>query len=839
MPSKPKKTKEENVAEGYFPVDRENLDRATEKKVVEEKPDEKAVRRSVEKKEPGIVEEEVLEGSVEKTYSKPDRKDLEKVEELGETGKIVRKKGRGKGTKKSGKKKKISAKANLAQKVMKYEPKKIKLKSGGYELIITEKPQAAGKIAAALGKKVKQVSPSKGVYYYRLNRDGKEIVVACAVGHLLTLKQTEAGSSVPIFDIKWVPNFLANKKSDYTRKYYDNLSRLVKEASSITIATDFDVEGEVIGLNVLRYICGQDDAARMKFSTLTTKELNDSYDNKSPRIEWGQAIAGETRHYLDWFYGINLSRALMNAIKTTGKFKLMSIGRVQGPALNLIVKRERTIHAFESEPYWQVFADVVETSGDKTKLELKHPKDIFGSEGDPRAKKGVEIFKELEGKTGNAETKKSQQKLAPGIPFNLTTLQTESYKFHGITPSNTLRAAQGLYLAGLISYPRTSSQQLPASLGYSKILKELAKHYKVENLIVKKKPLEGKKTDPAHPSIYPTGEVEKSGKVLSGDEEKVYNLVYKRFLSLFCDDALIDRKNIKVIPDEEKYKSLTFTARGSEINKKAWMEIYPHKLKEEQVPDLEGEVSFKKIKIEQKETQPPKRYSPASILSELDKRNLGTKATRAHILETLFDRGYVKDKSIEATPLGMSLISTLEKYSPIIIDEKLTRSFEDKTESIREAKAGLKGKQDKILDGAKEAIKKIAEHFRKHEKKIGGELVEANVEYIEQQKRENTLMKCPKCGKGDLIVNYARRFKRYFVACNAYPDCRNTFSLPPKGLMKPAEKVCEECEWPMIMALNKGKRPWIFCFNPDCKTNEELKKKREAYKKMLEEKSED
>ncbi|MFW5846596.1 MAG: DNA topoisomerase I [Nanoarchaeota archaeon] len=834
MPQKPKKTKEESQAENFFPVDEEDLERATEKPIKNETIDEIELKTSVEKKYSQINPKEYTEGSVEKPYHRPEKNEIEKVEKLGETGKIIKKKGKSKGKKKTKKKYSKSRKKSnsLVKQIIQYEPKKINLKpeGKGYELIITEKPQAAGKIAYALSEKVKQKSPTKGIYYYELSKEGKDIIVACAVGHLLTLKQITTGGGIPVFDVKWVPNFIANKKSDYTRKYYNNISKLVKGASSVTIATDFDVEGEVIGLNVLRYICGQEDASRMKFSTLTKSDLEESYKNKLNSIEWGQAIAGETRHYLDWFYGINLSKALMNAIKTTGRFKLMSIGRVQGPALNLIVKRERQINNFKPKPFWQIFSKVSGQTPEyqETELELQHPKDIFEEDK-------LEIFKELQGKFGNSETKKSQQKIPPGVPFNLTTLQTEAYKFHGITPSKTLQAAQSLYLAGLISYPRTSSQKLPESIGYDKILKKLARYYNVEKLIIKKKPVEGKKTDPAHPSIYPTGEVESSGRVLSGDEEKIYNLIVKRFLSLFCESAVVDRKKIKVIPEQEKYKKMYFSGNGSEVTKKAWMEIYPSKLKENSIEDLNGKVKFEKIFFEKKETQPPKRYSPASILSELEKRNLGTKATRSNILETLYNRGYIKDKSIEATPLGMSLIATLEKYSPIIIDEKLTRHFEEETESIRELKKQeeLKPKQEKVLEEAKTNIRKIAKHFIEHQNKIGQELLNANIENIEQQKRENTLRKCPKCEKGNLIINYSRRFKRYFVACDAYPDCKNTYSLPPNGLMKPAGKTCESCGWPMISALKKGKRPWIFCFNPDCPTNEELKKKREEYKKKL------
>ena len=810
------KTKEEKVAEEYFPVDKSDLRHAIKKDI---------------------------------KYIDP--KNLEEIEVLGKKKSPTKRKTRKRSLRKSKKKK-----------TEKYFPPKINLKKEGYELIITEKPQAALKIASALGKPIKR--DNQRVPYYEVDRQGEKIIVACAVGHLFTLKQKNSGSDVPIFDIDWVPNFLA-RKNDFTKRYYDTLLKLAKNAGSLTVATDFDIEGEVIGLNVVRFICNQKDANRMKFSTLTEKEINKAYDEKFHSISWGQAIAGETRHYLDWFYGINFSRALMNAIKTTGKFRIMSIGRVQGPALNLIVKKEREIQAFKPKPYWQIFITVdderlrgrdnsqssitcARSGAGKNKLELKYNKDVF-------EKKELKNFENLNGKTAIAETKKTQQILPPNPPFNLTTLQTEAYKFHGITPSKTLQAAQSLYLSGLISYPRTSSQKLPDSINYKEILNNLSKKYNVKNLITRKKPVEGKKTDPAHPSIHPTGEEQ----ILSGDEEKVYNLIVKRFLSLFCDDAIIDNKKVSVkvnnvISHEQKLKgklseenhrlsridnkkvsaivdNLTFNARGTEIRKKAWMEIYPIKLKEIEILDFEGEVKIIDSKIEEKETKPSKRFSSASIISELEKRNLGTKSTRSSILETLYDRGYIKEKSIEATGLGISLIDTLEKYSPIIIDEELTRHFEHEMEEIQESKQDFKKKEDKIIDEAKKTITKIAKQFEKNEKKIGVELLNANIKLQEKQKEENKLNLCPVCKKGDLAITYSKKTRRHFIACNAYPNCKTTYSLPPNGIIKKTDKTCESCGFPMLMLLKKARKPWFFCFNKECETN---KKRLEEYRKRKE-----
>ncbi len=677
------------------------------------------------------------------------------------------------------------------------------------ELIITEKPAAAEKIATALGKAQKR--NIGGAPYYELEKDGKRILIGCAVGHLFSLKQM-SGKGWPVFDIAWEPNFKVKKK-DWSKKYYNALQKLCKEADSYIIACDYDIEGEVIGWNVLRFICKKNNAKRMKFSTLTPTELKQSYEQVMPEIDYGQAYAGETRHKLDWLYGINLSRALMEAIKKTGSFKIMSIGRVQGPALHLIVEKEKAIQSFKPEPFWQVFLSVKNSH----QIEVKFPKDIT-------KKEELDKFKTLKGKEGIASTSKAQEKIPPPAPFDLTTLQTEAYKFHGLNPSRTLALAQQLYLAGLISYPRTSSQKLPPSIEYKDILKKLSKNYKNFTDYAKKaKPVEGNKSDPAHPSIYPTGD----HKDLSLEEKRVYELIVKRFISCFCESAVLEDKKIEVIVD-----SLKFMTKGTKILEKGWMNVYPAKIQEADLPDLNGKVKVLEVRIEEKMTQPPKRYTPASIIRELEKKSLGTKATRAAIVETLFDRGYVKGRSIEATKLGISLIESLEKHSPIIIDEKLTRDFEKQMESIQTSKKEQKEKSEKVIEEAKTKLLEIEKQFRKEEDKIGQELLSSINHIRDQERQENTLTKCPKCNKGDLRILYNKTSRRYFIACSAYPECRNTYTLPPYGLMKPSmiedkegnrtNEKCPECNFPLMLAIKKGKRPWKFCFNSECPTRKQV-----------------
>ena len=746
---------------------------------------------SIEQKEFRVFNPENIKQTVEIAV-KP-RPSIEELETIEKVGKKLKKT-------KTTKNKTKAAKLEESE----IEPK-IKSGKGNYILIITEKPQAAAKIAAALSNgNDKRVSSGKGVYYYELERNNEKIIVACAVGHLFSVSQTEKQRGYPVFGIGWKPNFEVRKR-DFTKNYYSAIQKLTKNASDIIVATDFDIEGEVIGYNIVRFIANRNDAKRMKYSSLTAAELQNSYDNVHPTIEWGQAIAGETRHFLDWLYGINLSRALMHAIYSTGKFKIMSIGRVQGPTLHLIVDKEKQIKSFKPTSYWQIFLLVNDS---KNELEVKYIKDIT-------KKQELDKFKELKGKKANAETIKTKQTITPPAPFDLTTLQTEAYKFHSITPSNTLRIAQNLYLSGLISYPRTSSQKIPEAMMPKKILEQLSKsHSNLTKHAIRSKPIEGSKSDPAHPAIIPTGIHQK----LQAEEEKIYNLIVKRFISCFCDNAELENKKVEVTTND-----LKFNARGMEILKAGWMNVYPTKMEEKEIKDMEGEVTIEKVNIEEKQTQPPNRYSPASIIKELEKRNLGTKATRANIIETLYNRNYVKGKSIQATELGIKLIDSLEKHSPIIIDEKLTRNFEKDMDAIRASKKDLNKKQEVIIKKAEETLTKISTDFKKQEKEIGKELNEANQSIYEQEKEDNKLgIKCPACKKGEITIKYTPRFKSYFLACTDYPNCKQTFPLPSQSLIKKTDKICEYCKWPQLIRIKQGKRPWIFCPNPKCESKKEL-----------------
>ncbi|RME78385.1 DNA topoisomerase I [Candidatus Woesearchaeota archaeon] len=684
-----------------------------------------------------------------------------------------------------------------------------------YELILAEKPSAAKKIAEALSDSKIIKENNKGVPYYLVShttKDGKhkDIVVASAVGHLFGVDEEEkSGWTYPVFNMKWVPTYLS-KKGNYAKKYADTLKKLAKGANEFTIATDYDIEGEVIGLNIVRHLFKQKDANRMHFSTLTKNELRKAYENKMPHLDWGQANAGETRHFLDWLYGINLSRALSLSVKRAkNMFKVLSIGRVQGPALKIITDKEKEIQAFEPKPYWQIELTGVVRGAPLIAL---HAQDKFWEKED--ATKAYEHAKGHDAKVAKIETRQFEQK--PPTPFDLTSLQTEAYRSLKIQPKDTLAIAQTLYTDGLISYPRTSSQKYPKELGLDKVMREFLKHGTYKKLAEKllQKPLipnEGSKSDPAHPAIYPTGQF----KQLTGREEKIYDLIVRRFLAVFAEPA--KRETMKITLD---CNGEEFSSKGTRTVYPGWHEFYgPHvKLEEEELPKVEkGDVvKVEKLELLEKQTQPPKRYTPASIIKELEKRNLGTKATRANIIENLYQRGYVNDKSIEATGLGMRTVATLEKYCPEILDEEMTRKFEEEMEEIR----AQKKKEEEVLEEAKTNLSKILDHFKKNEALIGEELAQATIETRDELSH---IGKCPSCKSGDLQVRKGKYGQ--FIACNKYPDCKTTFSIPAKAKVTSMKKECEHCGYP-IVSIGTGKRPRVTCLNPDCpgKKNEDEEK---------------
>ncbi len=677
------------------------------------------------------------------------------------------------------------------------------------KLIIAEKPSVALRLALSLGDGKPKRGYFNGVSYYETINGADLLYIVAAVGHLFTLRQRDQQKELPIFNIEWVPSYAVNQASYFTKKYLDTIWEISKKCHYFINACDYDIEGTVIGTNAIRYILNNKDMAkpvdssqikRMRFSTTTQLDLVEAY-KKVNQFDEGNFEAGEARHMLDWMWGINMSRALIRAMASSGVKKILSVGRVQGPTLAVLAKRELEIRDFKPRDYWKLFITYKET--------------------DFENRRGA-IFEEQEADELLEKTRKAQTKvklveakdsdMRPYPPFDLTSMQLEASRVFGIDPSRTLAIAQALYERSYISYPRTTSQKLPYTLNLPRVIKALSavdKYKEHADRLIKEnryKPAEGLKEDEAHPAIYPTGELAKK---LSAEEEKIYDLVVRRFLACFAEWATIESKKIILDAGGEEYE-----ATASKVKKAGWLEFYTYyKPRNSTLPEMQlGTVvtpddTFSKKLV----TEPPKRYSKASLIALLEKKDLGTKATRAQIIDTLFKREYIKGSRIEVTGLGMSVYNALSQYCGEILDEELTRKLEDDMDKI--SKGAIK--EAEVLNEGKEMLTKIITDFKQNEKGIGEELQKGLKEFQDS----NILGVCSKCG-GNLAIKRSKTGKS-FVGCSNWPNCNNTYPLPQYAGIVPIGKACEVCKTPRIKVFRKGRRPFDMCLDPNCPTKKD------------------
>jgi len=736
-------------------------------------------------------------------------------------------------------------------------------------IILAEKPDAMTRIAKALAEKNLKKKQSKyEVVYYEFYRKGKKHIAVAAVGHLFNLKQKTKGWKYPVIDnIEWMPSFKAIKKSAFSEKYFKTIEEIAKNnhKSKLVSAADYDNEGSVIAANIIKFIFNKKDAKRMKFSTLTKPDLIKAYKEMMPHLDWENIESGTARHFLDYYYGVSTTRALTLAVKKMSKrFAIVSAGRVQGPLLTILAEKELEIKRFKSKPYWQLQL-ILLINGNK--IIALYEKDKIWNKKDAE-----KIFKSCKNKPAIVDdVKKRKYKQNPLNPFNITSLQTEAYRLFGYSPQQTLNIAQNLYTNAYISYPRTSSEKLPPQIGYKQILQALSKIKKYGKLcktllsLPELKPVEGKRTDPAHEAIHPTIEPPKDLNKLRGPTKKIYDLICRRFFTHFSKEAIRESMKITILVNKHK-----FSTTGRRTLEKGWMEFYGPYAKFDEIilPDLKkgDKLDIKKLEMLSKETSPPPRYSQASIIKEMEKRGLGTRATRAAILQTLYNRNYVMNKSIKVTTLGLKVASSLKKYVPDFVDEKLTRRFEKDLEKIQEGKI----KKEKVLRKAKKAVIKICDEFKNNEDKIGKELGKA---IVQTQNDKAILGPCPNCG-GTLKILFSPFTRKMFVGCSSYskckrcgysrsackckcpicglekgkckcgwkekkwnPTCQTGYPLPHNASFQRLDKICDKCNTPMIRVIRKGKRPFRMCLDPKCETKADWGKPKKASKKKTKKKS--
>jgi DNA topoisomerase-1 len=614
-----------------------------------------------------------------------------------------------------------------------------------------------------------------------------------------------------------MPRHAVERKAQHLRKWLETITELAQEADTFIDACDYDIEGSIIGYTILKYACNNKEtiAKRMKYSTLTEEELQKSYPQLLPHLDFSLIEAGLARHEIDWLYGINLSRALTSAAKkATGKYTTLSAGRVQAPTLKFLVAREKAIKTFVPFPYWTIKAkikidnSILEATHEKKKIETKTEADAI-----------LEACRGKEGTIDRIDVRKFQQ--PPPTPFDLGSLQNEAYRLFGYTPMRTTKIAQHLYLDALISYPRTSSQKLPVDINYRTILKALGNipQYNKPSLELLTKPIlrahEGNKEDPAHPAIYPTGK--KPARLLDHSERSVYDLVVRRFMSTLAEPATLQTLNIRINVNGQH-----FNLFRKQTPMKGWLRYYePYsKTSETPLPPMqEGQtIKVKEVIKEDKFTTPPSRYNPGSLLKKMEKAGIGTKSTRADIIQILQDRKYVQGESLTPTDLGFEITETLQKYCPTATSTALTKNLEEKINAIQ---SNTETKENAVRNAIK-ILKPAIDSLKQKEEIVGERLAET---IRKAQSKEKTLGTCPDCKTGELIVIHSRKSGKRFIGCTNYFNrtCKTSYPLPQKGTLKITHKKCRACGWPTVQTRIGQRSPWTVCFNPTCPTKKQRK----------------
>jgi len=678
-------------------------------------------------------------------------------------------------------------------------------------LVVCEKPTAARRIAQALDDAGAPESFSESGVPYHVARRGKlDLIVVSALGHLFSVAQKGGKWTYPVFDFEWVPSHVADKKMARTRRFVEVIGKLSLGMGGYVNACDYDMEGSLIGYMILRHICGEESVAkarRMRYSTLTDRDLNHAWDEMSDSLDFPLIEAGRARHEVDWLFGINLTRALTLAVKNaTGFYKVLSVGRVQGPTLNFIKEREVEIQTFVPTPFWLIKAEV--RLGRKT-FALEHEASRIHSES-----RAAKIVSECEGKEGDlTKLETTRTELLPLPPFSLGDLQREAYSKFRYSPRTTLRAAERLYLGALISYPRTSSQRLPPSIDLRRILEGLReqKGYAdfASRLLGKSslRPRQGKKDDPAHPAIHPTGK--RPGRLEKVDA-RVYDLICRRFMASLEDPAV--RESTRATVDVNGH---IFYLKGSRLVEEGWTEVYGPYFRDKGVvlPALKigRKISIRKVEAPRRLTRPPPRLNPGSLLALMEREDIGTKATRSDIIDTMFRRGYVEGREIGVTDLGLTVVESLERIVPEILSVGMTRKLEEDIAAIRTGETNA----DAVVEEAKSFLGPALSEFKLNEESIGTAIDGA---LLRASRKGDTLGTCPVCEQGEIRIITSKTTGKRFAGCTNYfqGSCDTSYPLPQKGKIQATGRKCSVCGAPRIRVLRRRRRPWDLCINMDC-----------------------
>ncbi|GAA7097942.1 type I DNA topoisomerase [Helicobacter pylori] len=669
----------------------------------------------------------------------------------------------------------------------------------------------------------------------------KNYEVIASKGHVRDLSKFALG--IKIDETGFTPNYVVDKDH---KELVKQIIELSKKASTTYIATDEDREGEAIGYHVACLIGGKlESYPRIVFHEITQNAILNAL--KTPRqIDMSKVNAQQARRFLDRIVGFKLSSLISSKIT-----KGLSAGRVQSAALKLVIDKEREIKAFKPLTYFtldayfesHLEAQLISYKGNKLKAQELIDK-----------KKAQEIKNELEKEsyTISSIIKKSKKSPTPP-PFMTSTLQQSASSLLGFSPTKTMSIAQKLYegvttpqgVMGVITYMRTDSLNIAKEAleeARNKILKDYGKDYLPPKAKVYSS--KNKNAQEAHEAIRPTSIILEPNALkdyLKPEELKLYTLIYKRFLASQMQDALFESQSVVVACEKGEFK-----ASGRKLLFDGYYKILGNDDKDKLLPNLKENDPIKLEKLESNAhvTEPPARYSEASLIKVLESLGIGRPSTYAPTISLLQNRDYIKveKKQISALESAFKVIEILEKHFEEIVDSKFSASLEEELDNIAQNKADYQQVlkdfyypfMDKIEAGKKNIIsQKVHEKTGQSCPKCGGELVKKNsrygefiacnnypkCKYVKQTENANDESKqelCEKCG-GEMVQKFSRNGA--FLACNNYPECKNTKSL--KNTPNANEIIegvkCPECGGDIALKRSK-KGSFYGCNNyPKCR----------------------
>jgi len=641
---------------------------------------------------------------------------------------------------------------------------------------------------------------------------GKNYKVIASKGHIRDLPKTQFGITIDD-NGEFTPKYVVSKDNKDTVK---ELKKLAKEAEVIYLATDEDREGEAIGYHVAKAIGKEPtELPRIVFHEITKSAIKKALDN--PRVVDMDSIdAQQTRRLLDRIVGYKLSPLLANKIQ-----RGLSAGRVQSSTLKIVVDREREIKAFKPVEYWSIdalFEKVIDAS-------------IYSFDGKKISKLTIsnkELADEIVNssqrdifKVTKIETLKKSAKTPP--PYMTSTLQQAASTLLGFAPKRTMQIAQKLYegvktnngVTGVITYMRTDSLNL-AKEAVESAREFIEKRYGKDYLPSKAKYYSSKSkgAQEAHEAIRPTN-IEFTPEIAKGyldsSELRLYTIIYNRFLACQMNDAKYELQNLFIGGQRAVFK-----AQGKKMLFDGFYRVTGYSDKDTILPKLEEnqEVKLDKIEAKQNFTEPPARYSEASLIKELEKRGIGRPSTYAPTITILQTRNYIEieKKRIIPTEIAFTVIELLEKYFDEIVDSNFTSNMEEKLDLIAEGKENWQ----KVLKDFYEPFMKKIENGKKE---------------IPSQKKVTPIgEKCPDCDDGELVIRKGRYGE--FISCSNFPKCKYSRNMKEdkSGKAQPEEtnEVCDKCGSPMVVK-NSRRGKFLACSAyPKCKNAKPLTPPKES-----------